>query len=98
MAYSPGKGTTGERKPGSIGFATIRGGDIAGEHTVMFIGDGERIEITHRVTDRKIFCPGRDFGLHTGYRPNKKGCLICRMLSIFVDTVRAQTQMRLLRG
>ena len=52
------EGHTGERKPGSIGFSTIRGGDIAGEHTVMFIGDGERIEITHRVTDRKIFAQG----------------------------------------
>ncbi|WP_423907432.1 4-hydroxy-tetrahydrodipicolinate reductase [Candidatus Spongiihabitans sp.] len=52
------EGHTGERKPGSIGFATIRGGDIAGEHTVMFIGDGERIEITHMVTDRKIFAQG----------------------------------------
>ncbi len=52
------EGHTGERKPGSIGFSTIRGGDIAGEHTVMFIGDGERIEITHRATDRKIFAQG----------------------------------------
>ncbi len=52
------EGHTGERKPGSIGFSAIRGGDIAGEHTVMFIGDGERIEITHRATDRKIFAQG----------------------------------------
>ena len=51
-------GHTGERKDGSIGFSTIRGGDIAGEHTVMFIGDSERIEITHRATDRKIFALG----------------------------------------
>lgn len=52
------EGHCGARKPGSIGFSTIRGGDIAGEHSVMFIGDGERIEITHRVTDRKIFAQG----------------------------------------
>ena len=52
------EGHTGERKPGTIGFSTIRGGDIAGEHTVMFIGDSERIEITHRATDRKIFAQG----------------------------------------
>ena len=51
-------GHTGERKPGSIGFSTIRGGDIAGEHTVMFIGDSERVEITHKATDRKIFASG----------------------------------------
>ncbi len=52
------EGNTGERKAGTIGFSTIRGGDIAGEHTVMFIGESERIEITHRATDRKIFAQG----------------------------------------
>lgn len=52
------EGIIGERKQGSIGFSTIRGGDIAGEHTVMFIGESERIEITHRATDRKIFANG----------------------------------------
>lgn len=51
-------GYTGERVAGSIGFSTIRGGDIAGEHTVMFIGESERIEITHRATDRKNFAWG----------------------------------------
>ena len=51
-------GITGERPEGCIGFSTIRGGDIAGEHTVMFIGESERIEITHRATDRKIFAKG----------------------------------------
>ena len=51
-------GHTGERTIGSIGFSTIRGGDIVGEHSVMFIGDGERLEITHRVTDRRIFAQG----------------------------------------
>ena len=52
------EGHTGERKKGIIGFSTIRGGNIAGEHTVMFIGENERIEITHRATDRKIFAQG----------------------------------------
>ncbi len=51
-------GQTGERESGAIGFSTIRGGDIAGEHTVLFIGQNERIEITHRATDRKIFARG----------------------------------------
>ena len=51
-------GHTGARKSGTIGFSTIRGGDMAGEHTVMFIGDGERLEITHRATDRRIFADG----------------------------------------
>jgi 4-hydroxy-tetrahydrodipicolinate reductase len=52
------EGIIGEREQGSIGFSTIRGGDIAGEHTVMFIGESERLEITHRATDRKIFANG----------------------------------------
>lgn len=52
------EGIIGERASGTIGFSTIRGGDIAGEHTVMFIGESERIEITHRATDRKIFANG----------------------------------------
>ena len=52
------EGHIGERQPGSIGFSTIRGGDIAGEHTAMFIGEAERLEITHRATDRKIFANG----------------------------------------
>ena len=51
-------GNTGERPEGAIGFSTIRGGDIAGEHTVMFIGESERLEITHRATDRQIFARG----------------------------------------
>ena len=51
-------GQTGEREAGTIGFSTIRGGDIAGEHTVLFIGESERVEITHRATDRKIFARG----------------------------------------
>jgi 4-hydroxy-tetrahydrodipicolinate reductase len=52
------EGHTGERPTGSIGFSAIRGGDIAGEHTVMFIGESERVEITHRATDRRIFAQG----------------------------------------
>jgi len=52
------EGHTGPRPAGSIGFSIIRGGDIAGEHTVMFIGESERIEITHRATDRRIFARG----------------------------------------
>jgi len=51
-------GHTGPRAHRSIGFSTVRGGDIAGEHTVLFIGDGERIEITHRATDRRLFADG----------------------------------------
>ncbi len=52
------EGHTGERKPGSIGFATIRGGDIVGDHTVMFAGTGERVEITHRSNNRVHYAQG----------------------------------------
>ena len=51
-------GDTGIREPGSIGFGTLRGGDIVGEHTVMFAGRGERVEITHRAWNRAIFARG----------------------------------------
>ena len=51
-------GSAGLRKKGEIGFASIRGGDIAGEHTVIFAGSGERVELTHRVSDRSIFAAG----------------------------------------
>ncbi len=46
------EGVTGERDPSSIGFATIRGGDIVGDHTVLFAGTGERIEISHKSSNR----------------------------------------------
>ena len=51
-------GHTGERPPGTIGFATVRGGDIVGDHTVLFAGTGERIEITHRSTSRANYAAG----------------------------------------
>lgn len=46
------------RSPGSIGAASLRGGDVAGEHTVYFFGDGERLEITQRATTRRVFADG----------------------------------------
>ena len=51
-------GTTGERKPGSIGFSVARAGDVVGDHTVFFAGPGERIEITHRSTSRATYAQG----------------------------------------
>ena len=51
-------GQTGARRRGDIGFATLRGGSVVGEHTVIFAGEGERIEITHRATDRGLFARG----------------------------------------
>ena len=51
-------GHTGARKPGDIGFATLRGGSVVGEHTVLLAGEGEVIELTHKATDRAIFARG----------------------------------------
>jgi 4-hydroxy-tetrahydrodipicolinate reductase len=52
------QGVTGERDPSSIGFATIRGGDIVGDHTVLFAGTGERIEISHKSSSRVSYVQG----------------------------------------
>ena len=52
------EGVTGERDPSTIGFATIRGGDIVGDHTVMFCGLGERVEITHKASSRQPYALG----------------------------------------
>lgn len=52
------EGITGERNRKTIGFATIRAGDIVGEHTVMFADEGERIEITHKASSRMTFANG----------------------------------------
>jgi len=52
------QGVTGERDPSSIGFATIRGGDIVGDHTVLFAGTGERIEISHKSSSRAGYAQG----------------------------------------
>ena len=51
-------GITGERRRGDIGYAAIRGGNVAGEHSVIFAANDERVELTHRATDRTIFARG----------------------------------------
>ena len=51
-------GHTGPREEGTIGFATLRGGDVIGDHTVMFAGDGERIELNHKSSSRHIYATG----------------------------------------
>lgn len=52
------EGQTGARDRETIGFATVRGGDVVGDHTVMFLGDGERVEITHKASSRMSFARG----------------------------------------
>jgi len=73
LAYAR-HGLVGERPPREIGVQTLRGGDVVGEHTVFFCGEGERIELTHRATSREQFArgalraarwlPGRPAGLY----------------------------------
>ena len=52
------EGRPGARRNGSIGFAVVRGGDVVGEHTALLLGHGERVELSHRATDRSIFARG----------------------------------------
>ncbi len=52
------QGVTGARAEGTIGFAALRGGDVVGEHTVIFAGAGERIELAHKATSRQNFAAG----------------------------------------
>jgi 4-hydroxy-tetrahydrodipicolinate reductase len=52
------QGQTGARDARTIGFATVRGGDVVGDHTVMFLGDGERVEISHKASSRSNFARG----------------------------------------
>ncbi|MGF1546191.1 MAG: 4-hydroxy-tetrahydrodipicolinate reductase [Thiotrichales bacterium] len=52
------EGVTGARARETIGFATVRAGDIVGDHTVLFVGDGERVEITHKASSRMTFAKG----------------------------------------
>jgi 4-hydroxy-tetrahydrodipicolinate reductase len=52
------EGITGERNANTIGFATVRGGDVVGDHTVAFLGTGERVEITHKASSRATFAQG----------------------------------------
>lgn len=58
LAVRTRDGQTGPRVPGTIGFSTIRGGGIVGDHTVMFISADERVEFTHRAADRGAFASG----------------------------------------
>jgi 4-hydroxy-tetrahydrodipicolinate reductase len=58
LAVMSREGITGERPDGAIGFATIRGGDIVGDHTALLAADGERLEISHRASSRQAFARG----------------------------------------
>ena len=73
------KGIIGERTKKEIGIQTIRAGDIVGEHTVMFGGLGERIEITHKASSRDTFARGALKRLQAGFQENRQGSMTCRM-------------------
>ena len=51
-------GNAGERRTGELGYHAVRGGDVVGDHTVHLLGLGERLELTHRATDRSVFARG----------------------------------------
>jgi 4-hydroxy-tetrahydrodipicolinate reductase len=58
LRSKPYDGITGPREQGRIGMASLRGGSVVGDHTVILAGDGERIELSHRAEDRAIFARG----------------------------------------
>ncbi len=58
VAVNGREGDVGARKKGEIGMHAVRGGDVVGDHTVMFLGQGERIELTHKATSRDLFAHG----------------------------------------
>ncbi len=72
------EGHTGERKAQTIGFATVRAGDIVGEHTAMFADEGERVEITHKASSRMTFANGA-VKAALWVSAKKKGFTICVM-------------------
>ncbi|HEU0277964.1 MAG TPA: 4-hydroxy-tetrahydrodipicolinate reductase [Rhodanobacteraceae bacterium] len=78
------EGNIGTRQKGTIGFAAIRAGDIVGEHTVVLGGAGERIELTHRATDRSIFARGALIA--AAWLPGKPPALYS-----IADVIRART-------
>ena len=66
-------GITGAREPGAVGFASLRGGSVAGDHSVLFLGADERIELAHRAENRMIFARGavKAAAWLTGQRPGR---------------------------
>ena len=76
------EGVTGERKASTIGFATVRGGDIVGEHTVMFAGPGERVEIIVRSNSRATYAEGALRAARGLSRPRRPDSSTCRTFSV----------------
>ena len=72
-------GMTGERPRGAIGFASLRAGDVVGDHSVTFAADGERIELAHRATDRRIYARG---ALRAAFWARGKPCGLYSMADV----------------
>ena len=75
-------GHTGARKAGDIGFATLRGGTVVGEHSVIFAGPAERIELTHKAEDRMIFARG---ALHAALWARRQKPGLYSMMDVLAD-------------
>jgi 4-hydroxy-tetrahydrodipicolinate reductase len=84
---SPVVDRRGMRKPGEIGYAVVRGGDIVGEHELLFIGEGERVELSHRANNRDIFARGAITAAlwMTGRRPGRYS--IAEVLGLRADAI-----------
>ncbi len=80
------EGVTGERDPSTIGFAAIRGGDIVGDHTVLFAGIGERIEITHKSASRLSYAQGALRAVRFLARPRAPASSTCRTCSACAES------------
>jgi 4-hydroxy-tetrahydrodipicolinate reductase len=80
-------GHTGVRRPGDIGFASLRGGDVVGDHTVIFAGEGERLELSHRAGSRRLFARGavRAARWVAGRKPGRYGMADVLGLERFPD-------------
>jgi 4-hydroxy-tetrahydrodipicolinate reductase len=78
------EGQTGARERKTIGFATVRGGDVVGDHTVLFAAEGERLEITHKASSRMTFAKGA-VRARCGWTGVSLGCTTCRTCSICVE-------------
>ena len=84
------EGITGPRQNGTIGFATLRGGAIIGEHSVLMAGQGEIIELSHRATDRGLFRPRRHQSGIIGAKVKNRGYI--PMKDVFRDSLRSKMQ------
>ena len=90
------QGNTGIRPAGEIGFAALRGGDVVGDHTVIFAADGERLELTHKASSRAVFANGA-IRAALWARGKPAGLIRCRMFWFF-NTRKKDNEKNFIRG